>query len=71
MRNAVKIELPYSNTNIDYNYNDGYGEFGVIKNMYYHKTNTLRSDKILTSKRPVYPAINEYALDYRDYKNRL
>ena len=35
--------------------------------MYYHKTNTLRSDKLLTSERPIYPAINEYALDYRDY----
>jgi hypothetical protein len=67
LTNEEKMELPYSNTNIDYNYNDGYGEFGVIKNMYYHKTNTLRSDKILTSERPVYPAINEYALDYRDY----
>ena len=30
-----KCELLYSNTNIDYNYNDGYGEFGIIKNMYY------------------------------------
>ena len=67
LRNDVKFELPYSNTNIDYNYNDGYGEFGVIKNMYYHKTNTSRSNKILTSDNPVYPAINEYALDYRDY----
>ena len=66
-KNAINYELPYSNTNIDYNYNDGYGEFGVIKNMYYHKTNTSRSDKILTSVNPVYPAINEYALDYRDY----
>lgn len=67
LRNVVKFELPYSNTNIDYNYNDGYGEFGVIKNMYYHKTNISRSNKILTSENPVYPAINEYALDYRDY----
>ena len=67
LRNAVKFELPYSNTNIDYKYNDGYGEFGVIKNMYYHKTNTSWSDNILTSENPVYPAINEYALDYRDY----
>jgi hypothetical protein len=67
LRNAVKFELSYSNTNIDYTYNDEYGEFGVIKNMYYHKTNTSRSDKILTSERPIYPAINEYALDYRDY----
>ena len=63
----TKFELPYSNTNIDYNYSDGYGDFGVIKNMYYHKTNTSRSNKILSFERPVYPAINEYALDYRDY----
>lgn len=62
-----KYELPYSNTNIDYNYNDGYGEFGVIKNLYYHKTNIHRSDKILTCGNPIYPAINEYALSYKDY----
>lgn len=61
------FELPYSNTHIDYNYNDGFGQFGVIKNLCYHKTNISRSDKILTSERPVYPAINEYALDFRDY----
>ena len=67
LTNTESYELSYSNTNIDYNYNDGYGEFGVIKNVYYHKTNTSRSDKILSSKRPIYPAINEYALDYRDY----
>ena len=67
LKNAVKFEMPYSNTNIDCDYNDGYGEFGVIKNMYYHKTNIYRSDKILTSEKHVYPAINEYALDYRDY----
>jgi hypothetical protein len=35
--------------------------------MYYHKTNTYKSDMILTSIKPIYPAINEYALDYRDY----
>ena len=64
---SYNVELPYSNTNIDYNYDDGYGKFGVIKNMYYHKTNVLKSNKILTSEIPVYPAINEYALGYRDY----
>ena len=67
LRNVEKIELPYSNTFIDYSYADWYGAFGIIKNMYYHKTSTSRSDNILTSERPVYPAINEYALDYRDY----
>ena len=67
LKNAIKFELPYSNTNIDYTYNDEYGEFGVIKNMYYHKTNVSRSDKILTSDKHIYPAINEYAIDYRDY----
>ena len=67
LKNVEKFELPYSNTHIDYNYSDGYGEFGVIKNMYYHKTNIRRSDKILTSEKPVYPAINEYAIDYRNY----
>jgi hypothetical protein len=67
LKTVEKFELPYSNTHIDYNYSDGYGEFGVIRNMYYHKTNISRSDKILTSENPVYPAINEYALEYRDY----
>ena len=62
-----EFELPYSNTHIDYDYNDGFGQFGVIKNLCYHKTNTSRSDKILTSQKPMYPAINEYALDFRDY----
>ena len=61
------VEFPYSNTNIDYTYDDGYGKFGVIKNMYYHKTNLYKSNNILTSKTPIYPAINEYALDYKDY----
>lgn len=63
----VKFELPYSNTNIDYNYNDMYGRFGIIKNIYYHKTNINRSDEILSLNKPIYPLINEYALDYRDY----
>ena len=67
IKTVEKFELPYSNTNIDYNYSDAYGDFGVIKNMYYHKTNISQSDKILSSEKPVYPAINEYALDYRDY----
>jgi hypothetical protein len=67
LEDKVKYELPYSNTYIDYGYDDGYGSFGVIRNMYYHKTNTSRSDSILTSMKPIYPAINEYALDYRDY----
>ena len=67
LSNPVVFELPYSNTTIDYNYKDIYGSFGVIKNMYYHKTNTYRNNKILSIETPIYPAINEYALDYRDY----
>ena len=63
----IDMLFPYSNIKVDYKYTDGYGKFGVIKNMYYHKTNIQRSDKILTSNKPVYPVINEYALDYRDY----
>ena len=63
----IEILFPYSNVKIDYMYVDDYGKFGVIKNMYYHKTNIDRSDKILTSNKPIYPVINEYALDYRDY----
>ncbi len=65
-RMDYNVELPYSNTNIDYTYDDGYGKFGIIKNMYYHKTNVFKSNKIL-SIAPIYPAINEYALGYRDY----
>ncbi len=65
--NEENYELSYSNTNIDYKYSDGYGNFGVIKNMYYHKTNTINSDKILSYENPIYPIINEYAIDYRDY----
>ena len=67
LKNIVEFEMPYSNTYINYSYDDGYGKFGIIKNMYYHKTNINRSDEILTSELPVYPIINEYALDYRDY----
>ena len=67
LKSLIKFNLPYSNTNIDYKYGDKYGDFGVIKNMYYHKTNVLRSNNILSSTKPIYPAINEYALDYRDY----
>lgn len=67
LKNVETYELPYSNTNIDYDYSDLYGDFGVIKNMYYHKTNIYKSDEILSSKKPIYPVINEYALDYRDY----
>ena len=67
LKDAVNFEMPYSNTNIDYNYSDKYGDFGVIKNMYYHKTNVSKSDKILSFEKPIYPLINEYALDYRDY----
>ncbi len=67
LKNEVNFEMPYSNTYIDYNYDDGYGAFGVIRNMYYHKTNVNRSDNILTFENPIYPIINEYALDYRDY----
>ena len=67
LKNVEKFEMPYSNTYIDHTYSDNYGEFGVIKNMCYHKTNVLYSDRILTFENPVYPAINEYALDYKDY----
>ncbi len=67
LKNTTKFTLPYSNTNIDYDYSDKYGDFGIIKNLYYHKTNVSRSDKILSSINPIYPAINEYTLDYKDY----
>ena len=36
LRSVEKIELPYSNTFIDYSYADWYGAFGIIKNIISH-----------------------------------
>ena len=58
---------PYSNTSFDHEYKDKYGEFGVINNMWFHKVNEDNPDKIITMMNPVYPAIGQFALDYRDY----
>ena len=67
--NKEKYELAYSNTNIDYNFVDDYGKFGIIKNMYYHKTNISNSDNILNFENPIYPLIDEYAIDFREDYN--
>lgn len=58
--------LLYSNTSFDYTYKDSYGEFGVIKNLWFHKVNDERKN-IIKTLTPYYPLLNQYAIDYRDY----
>ena len=53
---------PYSNTGFD---NEVEG-FGYIKDMYFHKINKEYANTIL-SLSPYYPALNQYAIDRRDY----
>lgn len=60
-------ELPYSNTSFDNDYEDDYGKFGVINNMWIHKVNEDDSTKIVSYLEPYYPLIGQYALDYKDY----
>ena len=57
----------FSNTRFDTDYKDIYGSFGKIRNMWFHKVNEDNPDKIITMMNPVYPAIGQFALDYRDY----
>lgn len=59
--------LPFSNVGFDYDYNDKYGKFGVINNMWFHKVNDDKDIKILNTLTPYYPLIGQYALDFRDY----
>lgn len=57
----------YSNTSFDIDYKDFYGEFALIKNLWFHKVNEYYPDKIIRLMNPLYPAIGEFALDYRNY----
>lgn len=57
----------FSNTKIDTDYKDMYGSFGKIKNLWFHKVNEENPDKIITMMNPLYPALGQFALDYRDY----
>lgn len=57
---------PYSNTSFDHEYEDKYGKFGVINNMWFHKVND-KDVEIINTLTPYYPLTGQYALDYRDY----
>lgn len=57
----------FSNTRIDTDYSDSYGTFGVIRNLWFHKVNEEHPNKIIKMMNPLYPAIGEFGLDYRDY----
>lgn len=57
----------FSNTKLDTDYEDIYGSFGKIRNLWFHKVNEENSNKIITMLEPLYPAIGQFALDYRDF----
>ena len=65
--NNYNKDCPYSNTKFDYEYEDNYGKFGVIKNMWFHKVNNNKSNEIVSSLTPYYPLTGQYALDCKDY----
>ena len=65
--NDFNADCPYSNTEFDDTYEDNYGKFGIIKNMWFHKVNDEKSTEIVTSLTPYYPLTGQYALDYKDY----
>lgn len=60
-------KCPFSNTEFDYNYEDNYGKFGVIDNMWFHKVND-DGTKIINTLNPYYPLIGQYAIDKRPYR---
>jgi hypothetical protein len=61
------INCPYSNTEFDNRYEDHYGKFGVINNMWFHKVNDNPDIDIINTLTPYYPLIGQYAIDHRDY----
>lgn len=61
--NLDRYECSFSNTIFDYEYED----FGIIKNMFFHKINDDNSNNIVTSLNPYNPISGQYALDYKDY----
>lgn len=64
--NKKECECHFSNTSFDYTYNDNYGKFGIINNMWFHKVNDNGKD-IINTLTPYYPITNQYALDLKDY----
>jgi hypothetical protein len=58
---------PFSNTSFDDKYEDLYGKFGVINNMWFHKATDNKDIEIVNTLTPYYPLTGQYALDYRDY----
>ena len=59
--------FPYSNTSFDYNYEDNYGKFGYINNLWFHKVNDNKEMEIIKTLTPYYPLTGQYALDFRDF----
>lgn len=64
---SEKDECLYSNTSFDDQYQDGYGKFGVIDNMWFHKVNDNKDIEIINTLTPYYPLTGQFALDFRDY----
>ena len=66
-QNPEKSTLLYSNTSFDYKYEDKYGKFGIINNMWFHKVNDNKDIEIINTLTPYYPLTGQYAVDFRDY----
>ena len=60
-------EFPYSNVSFDYNYNDNYGKFGYINNLWFHKVNDNKEMEIIKTLTPYYPLTGQYAIDFKDF----
>lgn len=60
-------DCSYINTSFDYEYNDRYGKFGCINNMWFHKVNEEKSYEIINTSKPIYPILGEYAIDYKKF----
>lgn len=67
IKDGDRFICPYSNTSFDYEYNDNYGKFGTINNLWFHKANDNKDIDVITTLSPYYPLTGQYALDYRDY----
>ena len=59
-------DCPHSNVTFNYKYEDKYGKFGVINNMWFHKVNDKKSE-IINTLTPYYPLTGQYALAHKDY----
>lgn len=60
---SLNSEYLFTNTSFDDTYEDEYGKFGIIKNMYYHEFN---KNKTITENANN-PISGDYALKYTDY----